>query len=194
MTRIRPALAPTLAALSTLVLVAGCSAGYNAQSIKPYAPAEGVVADRGDIRILDALVVSVAGSNRGVLSMTVVNRGSQDDQITAITSTRGRIDLTGGTDLPAGGSVVFGADTDPSATIEALSREPGQTIEIVVRFARTLPITLRTVVVAPTGQYASVTPGPQAPEETETPTGTPTVSPTESAGADNTTSPSPSAS
>jgi hypothetical protein len=191
-TRIRPALAPTLAALSTLVLVAGCSAGYGAQSIQPYAPADGVIAERGNVRILDALVVAADGSNRGLLSMTVVNRGDRDDAITDISSPRASINLTGKRVLPAGRSVSFGAGTDPAATVEALSRAPGQEIVLVVRFARTQPITVRTVVVTPTGPYATVTPGPETPDDTDTSTESPSVSPTADAGADNTTSPSPS--
>lgn len=189
MTRIRPALAPTLAALSVLVLVSGCAAGYNAQTIKPYAPADGVVADSGTIRALDAVVVSGAGTGRGVLSMTLVNRGDRDDTLTAITSPSGRVDLTGARALAAGRSVSFGAGTDPAATVESLRRAPGQTIALTLQFARTRPIVLRTVVVSPDGSYASVTPGPQTPEETDTPTPSGTASGTPTGTASGTTTP-----
>jgi hypothetical protein len=196
--RIRPALAPTLAALSVLVLVSGCAAGYNAQSIQPYAPADGVIADSGPLRVLDAVVVSSDGSGRGVLSMTLVNRGDRDDILTSITSPSGRVDLTGSRALAAGRTVSFGAGTDPAATVEALARQPGQTIRLSLEFARNRPIVLRTLVVDPNGAYASVTPGPETPEETDTPTPSETASGsatgTATGTATDTASPSPSAS
>ncbi len=194
MTRIRLALAPTLAALSVLVLVSGCAAGYNAQTIQPYAAADGVIANSGALRVLDALVVSSDGSGRGVLSMVVVNRGLRSDILTGITSPTGRVDLTGSRTLPPRSSVTFGAGTDPAATVEALARKPGQTIRLTLQFARARPIVLRTLVVTPIGPYASITPGPETPEETVTPSPSGTASGTATGTATGTPSPSPSAS
>jgi hypothetical protein len=186
-TRIRPTLAATLAALAALALLAllgGCAAGFGARTIQPYAPSDGVIANTGSLRILDALVVSEPGSGRGVLSMTLVNRGTRDDELTDISSPAGRIDLTGTRTLPAGRSVTFGAGTDPSATLETLTREPGRSLSLRLTFARTQPVTLRTVVVSPIGPYTSVTPGPQTPEETtDTPTPVGTATGTATAGA-----------
>lgn len=181
MSRTRAALAPILAALSVLVVVSGCAAGYSARTVQPYAPSDGIVTDSGSLRILDAIVV--AAGDRGVLSMTVVNRGDRDDELTGITSGGGQVDLTGSRDLPAGQAVRFGADTDPSATIEGLSRAAGQTIRLRLTFAGSQPVTLDTVVLGPRGAYANVTPGPQSPEETETPseTSSSSESPSESA-------------
>jgi len=187
-TRIRPVLAAPLAALTALVLVGGCSAGYDAQTIKPYAPSDGVLANSGSLRVLNALVISQDGSGRGLLSMTIVNRGRRDDRLTDITSPVGRVDLTGNRDLPAGGAVGLGAGTDPAATIEALARVPGQAVTLHLTFARAEPLTVRTVVVSPTGPYASLTPGPQTPEaDTASPTGT--ASPTDTASATGTATP-----
>lgn len=188
MTRRPVALVPLLSALAVAVAVSGCAAGYGAQSVQRYAPADGVIADSGALRVLDALVVSSEGSGRGVVSMTITNRGARDDELTGITSPTGRVDLTGNRVLPAGRSVSFGADTNPAATIEALAREPGQTIRLRLAFARTEPITLRTVVVSPVGPYATVTPGPETPDETDT------SSPSPSGTATPSESPSPSAS
>jgi hypothetical protein len=149
----------------------GCAAGMNAQTVKPYAPADGVVANSGDIRILNALVVADGSTGAGVVSLTIVNRGRRDDSLTGLTSPDGTVDLTGTRDLPAGAAVRFGATTEPSATISALTKQPGATITLRFEFARTRPITLDSVVLPATGAYADITPGPETPaaEPTDTP-------------------------
>ena len=35
----------------------GCAAGFDATSIKPYAPSDGILANSGDLRVLNTLVV-----------------------------------------------------------------------------------------------------------------------------------------
>ncbi len=173
MSRIRPVLTPVLVALSLLMVTTGCAAGLNAQTLKPYAPADGVMANSGDIRILNALVVVADDSSgTGVVSLTIVNRGNRDDSLTDLTSPDGTVDLTGTRDLPAGSAVRFGATTEPSATISDLTKQPGETITLRFVFARTNPITLETVVLPATGPYTSITPGPVTPavEPTDTPT------------------------
>jgi hypothetical protein len=181
--RTRAALAPILAALSVLVVVSGCAAGYGARTVQPYAPSDGIVTNSGSLRILDAIVVAAGDGDRAVLSMTVVNRGNRDDELTGIASKGGQVDLTGSRELPAGQAVRFGADTDPSATVENLTRAPGETIRLRLTFSRSQPVTLDTLVLRPLGAYASLTPGPQTPEDTETPseTSSSSESPSESA-------------
>jgi hypothetical protein len=171
--RIRPVLTPVLLALTPLVLVTGCAAGMNAQTLKPYAPADGVVANSGSIRVLNALVVEDP-TGTGVVSLTIVNRGNRDDNLTDLTSPDGSVDLTGTRDLPAGAAVRFGATTAPSATISSLVKPPGATITLRLAFRHTLPITLHTIVVAAAGAYADITPGPETPSESQTPTDLPT--------------------
>jgi hypothetical protein len=182
--RIRPVPTPVLSALSSLALLAalttGCAAGQNAQTTQPYSPADGVVANSGDIRVLNALVVAGEAGGDGVVSLTIVNRGSREDSITGLTSPDGTVDLTGMPELPAGKAVRFGATTDPAATISGLASKPGQSIKLTLRFARTEPITLDTVVVPATGAYADITPGPETPVDTTTETPTDSASPSES--------------
>lgn len=181
MRRIRPLLTPALLAATTVALLTGCAAGQGAQSIKPYAPADGVVANSGDIRVLNALVVAGEGSTDGVVSLTIVNRGDRDDQLTGLTSKDGTVDLTGSGALAPGSAVRFGAGTDPAATISGLTSAPGREITLQLSFARTEPITLRTVVVPATGAYAELTPGPATPaEDTPSPTDSITETPTDS--------------
>jgi hypothetical protein len=174
--------APLVAAAATAAsLLVGCSAGFDATSIQPYAPADGVLANTGDIRVLNALVVAPEDERTGVLSMTIVNRGTTDDRLTDITSPHGSVDLTGDTTLPAGGAVRLGADTDVSAQISGLTKQPGETIRLRIRFARTQPVTVDTVILPATGDYAGLTPSP-TPTPTPTPTSTPTSTATATAG------------
>jgi hypothetical protein len=165
-------LAPVLLALSALVLASGCSAGLQAQTVKPYSPADGVMGDSGDIRVLNALVVADATGSTGVVSLTIVNRGNEDNSLTDLTSPDGTVDLTGTRDLPAGQAVRFGATTEPSATISDLTSKPGENITLVLTFARSEPLRLRTIVLPAAGPYADLTPGPETPadESSDTPT------------------------
>lgn len=176
---------PTLAALAAVVtataLLGGCSAGFDATSTKPYAPADGVIASSGDLRVLNALVVAADGGDEGadgIVSMTVVNRGTQDDRVTGITTPSGSVAVDGDTRLPAGGSLTFGA-AGTTATVSGLAKAPGQAIELRVAFARAEPVRLRTVVVPAVGEYATLTPSP-SPTPTPSPTETPTESPSPS--------------
>jgi len=173
---------PTLAALAAVVtataLLGGCSAGFDATSTKPYAPADGVIASSGDLRVLNALVVVAEGGDEGLVSMTVVNRGTQDDRVTGITTPSGSVAVDGDTRLPAGGSLTFGA-AGTTATVSGLAKAPGQAIELRVAFARAEPVLLRTVVVPAVGEYATLTPSP-SPTPTPSPTETPTESPSPS--------------
>ena len=177
MSRIRSALTPVLLALTPLVFATGCAAGMNAQTLKPYAPADGVVANSGSIRVLNALVVEDSTAT-GVVSLTIVNRGNRDDSLTDLTSPEGSVDLTGTRDLAAGAAVRFGATTEPSATISSLIKPPGASITLRLAFRHTLPITLHTVIVPAAGIYADITPGPETPSESQTPTDTSSPSPT----------------
>jgi hypothetical protein len=167
--RIRTALTPVLLALTPLALATGCAAGMNAQTLKPYAPADGVVANSGNIRVLNALVVEDSTAT-GVVSLTIVNRGDKDDSLTDLTSPDGSVDLTGTRDLPAGAAVRFSATTEPSATISSMVKPPGQTITLRLSFTHSRPITLHTVVVPAAGAYADITPGPETPSDSPTPT------------------------
>ena len=172
MSRTRPVLTPVLLALSALALTTGCAAGTNAQTLQPYSPGDGVLANSGDIRVLNALVVADATGTTGVVSLTIVNRSNtRDDSLTDLTSTDGSVDLTGTRDLPAGHAVRFGAATEPSATISDLTRKAGQEITLTLAFGRTEPITVHTLVLPAKGAYADITPGPETPAATtDTPT------------------------
>ena len=158
--RARASLAAVIAGVAAAALLAGCSAGFDATSTEPYAPSDGILANSGDLRVQNALVVASDTLSSGVVSMTIANRGERDDRLTGLTSPDGTVDLTGDGSLPAGTAVQFSSDTDPSATISELTALPGETITLRLTFARSEPLRIDTVVVPADGYYASITPGP----------------------------------
>ena len=158
--RIRALTAAT--AVLSAALLAGCASGFDATSIKPYAPSDGILADSGDLRVLNILVVST-GAN-GVVIGSIANRGTSKDALTGLTSPDGTVDLTGTGKVGAKNAIRLGADTATSATISSLTKLPGETITLKLTFQRADPVTIRTVVVPASGDYASITPAPTATE------------------------------
>lgn len=149
-------------AVVAVPLLAACSSGFNATSLQPYAPADGILVDNGDLRIQNALVVSSPSATSGVVSAAIANNGDRPDRLTGVTSPDGQVDLTGSGALPPGGSLPLGADTGTSATITGLKKLAGETITLRLTFRRADPVTFTTVVVPATGGYATITPGPTA--------------------------------
>ena len=155
--------ASTAAAAVTLAgLLSGCGAGFDATSVKAYAPSDGIMADSGHLRILNTLVVASDSFSSGVVVATIVNDGSKADELTSITSPDGKVDLTGDGTIEPGAAVHLGAGTELSATLSSLTSLPGETITLHLRFTRADPVTIRTVVVPASGPYTSITPAPTA--------------------------------
>ena len=154
-----------LASLAAAAAVTtGCGAGFDATALQSYAPADGVQGSSGQMRVLNALVVAPgegSAGSAGVVIMAVVNGSSVDEEITSVETDAGSVDYTGSTTIQAGGTVTFGAGSDPAAVVDGLSAEPGEEITVKVSFAEAEPISLRTVVVSATGDYESVTLAPE---------------------------------
>jgi copper(I)-binding protein len=145
-----------------LALATGCGSGFDATARQSYAPGDGVQAGSGDLRVVSALVVAPEGSSDGVLMMAVVNNSDTDEEITSIDSAGATADYTGSHVIPANQTVVFGAGSDSSVTLHKLGAKPGEAVTVRIGFADAEPITLHTVVVPATGDYASITPAPAA--------------------------------
>lgn len=143
-------------------LLSGCSAGFGATSNQPYAPSDGINAESETMRALNVLVVADHGATSGVVVMSLANRGAGDDRLTGIESPDATVTVTGGADLPAGGAVSFRNDSDATAVVSDLAKKPGEAIELTLRFSRSEPITLRTVILPPDGPYAGITPSATA--------------------------------
>jgi hypothetical protein len=150
------------AAVALAGLLSGCGAGFDATSVKAYAPSDGIMADTGHLRILNTLVVASASYSSGVIVATIANDGARADELTSITSPDGQVDLTGDGTIEPGAAVSLSAGSELSATITSLTSLPGETITLHLRFTRADPVTIRTVVVPASGPYASITPAPTA--------------------------------
>ena len=155
--------------IATAALAAGlltaCGAGFDATAIQPYSPSDGTMANTGDIRIQNALVVASPTVSTGVIVASIANRGDRDDTHTGITSPDGTVDLTGDGSLAAESAIRLGAGSNPSATISNLTKLAGQAITLRFTFAKSEPVSLRTVVLPASGVYTSITPGPTTPAE-----------------------------
>ena len=143
----------TVAAVPAL---AACG-GFNAVTTRPYAPADGALANSGDIRVQNILVVAAEGSTTGVVSTAIANRGNRSERLLGMTSPQGTVNLTGNGALPANSSVSLGSGTDLSATVTGLTATPGRTVRLVLTFAHAQPLTIDTLVVQQSGYYASIT-------------------------------------
>ncbi len=103
--------ATAAAALALTGLLSGCGAGFEATSTKPYSPSDGIMADTGDLRILNTLVVAGASFSSGVVVATIANDGTEADELTEMTSPDGKVDLTGDGTIEPGAAVQLSAGT-----------------------------------------------------------------------------------
>lgn len=154
----RRRLALALVVLATPLLSA-CAAGFDATSLKPYSPADGVYAENEAVRALNVLLVVDEDGSTGLLSMTLANRSGTDDEVTGVETDGGTASLAAPVDLPAGATTTFGGeDADAQVLVEQVSTEPGRVVEVRLTFSSAPPLSVRTVVVAAEGDYAEVTP------------------------------------
>ena len=201
MTRTRRTLLAALLA-SLLTALAGCGAGFDAQTNQVYTPAEGVRVRVGDIELLNVLVVAPAepesgtpaeggstaspspepGGASGVLLMTVANRGQRADSLAGVqardvggTGTEGPKEVA-----PRGVLRVGTGNGDTRVTLRGLKAKPGGIVELRVVLAGAGAVVVKVPVVAAEGAYASVTASPEptpAPTASGTPTTTPSTTP-----------------
>jgi copper(I)-binding protein len=159
-----------------LVLTACIDAVPDAQQSRSYA--DGVEGTSGDIRVLNALVVTGENADSGVVSMTIVNRGSRPEQLVAIESNIGTVELSGTQRIAPNRSLSIGAGDGATAIVRGTEAEPGEAVTLTLRFRNADSIRLRTVVVPANGEYETITPSPSPTPSESLPS--PAASPTES--------------
>ena len=154
--------ATAAALLLALSVTAGCAASFGAQTQQPYQAAEGANADTGPIAARNLLIVADA-EGKGVLWGTLVNNGTTDDRLAAVTvdpSVEGV--KTGGSQelpLPAGQAVPLGTR---GKAITVTGAKPGRMIKLTLSFGEAAPITAQIPVLAE--DHYSPTPRPETEE------------------------------
>ncbi|MEV8378659.1 hypothetical protein AB0P21_38320 [Kribbella sp. NPDC056861] len=174
----RTALAGAAVALS--VVVAGCGAGFDAQTTKPYQPAEGTNAESGAIVVRNLLVLADA-EGKGKLQGTFVNNEQGDDSLVCIAATDAKPPADAAAaaspcpfqtyatapfrfvnfkalDLKAGTAQNLPAPTGLPVTVEG--GKPGQMLKVTLTFAKAGPISTSIPVL--TTDHYSPSPAPEA--------------------------------
>lgn len=147
-----------VAALLVFVL-AGCTASFDAQTSKPYNPAQGVNVDAGENGELKLRnIVAVAEEpGRATLVGTVVNAGSAD-VLNGVDVAGGSAELTPNNPSLAPGvtQIGYGEDDVVTVVLDSPRIEPGHTIALTFRFGTAAPVTIDTQVVLNRGAFADV--------------------------------------
>jgi hypothetical protein len=169
---VRPrGLAALLSVLGLLLALAAC--GNDAQTLRPYTPAEGVNVDAGNpadpegvVNVRNLLIISREPGS-GILSASLVTSGR--DQLReisgfAIKPEGGQgaplqVDLTNTVSIANRAQVVLTDETP--ITVRSVDLAPGRTASMTLTFAKAGEVTLIVPVVDGTeGQYASISPAP----------------------------------
>ena len=161
-----------LAALGLLLVTGAC--GNDAQTLRPYTPAEGINIDVGDpaeyrrvVHVRNLLIISKA-EGQGVVSATLVT--DDRDELTALTGVPIKGDGTEGAPFTANLSqtVSFGNGaqivlTDrPLITVSSPDLVPGQTSNVTLQFKNAGEAKVVVPIVdGNEPQYASISPSPE---------------------------------
>lgn len=132
MTGSRPAHRPTTVAALALaagLALAGCSATNPIQTDRPYAAADGVRVQIGDVRAENLLAVTTKAGAAGALSGALVNTGSADADVTLTVGETSQEVI-----VPAGGSVYLGtgSDTGEQVPLPTVTAAPGALLDVTL--------------------------------------------------------------
>lgn len=165
----------TLPAIATLTIaaasMAGCSWMSPVQTMKTYAPADGVEADLGSLKVTNLLVVTDKEGAEGTVVGSVTN-SSNDEQ--TISFGEGPAEK-----VPAGGVLNL---QQSGLTVPAVKAPPGAMTQMTLTSPQSGSVAVQVPVLARQGIYATVTPaaGEATASATETPAASDTAAPSES--------------
>jgi hypothetical protein len=164
-------LAVALVAALGLLLVAGC--GMNAQTTKPYTPAEGINIDVGDpaqnnlvVHVRNLLIIA-KGPGQGVLSASLVTNSR--DALTQVSGKPIKLDGSDGApftvSMPNSVTIANGAEVVltnmPLIVLKSADLVAGLSATITLQFQNAGATTLKVPVVdGGQPQYASISPAP----------------------------------
>ena len=152
-----------------LVGLAGC--GFDAQTNKPYTPADGTNADIGTdgaLKIRNLVIISKT-KGEGVVSASLI--GNAEDQLNSVSVTPIKADSSSGaavmatppTPLKLGGGSLTVLTNVASLSVQAPDLMAGLTATVTMNFTNAGPVTLRSPVVDGTlPPWSNVTPGVSA--------------------------------
>ena len=149
------------ATIALVLALAGCGAGRNAATLKPYTPTDGVQGTAQSIKVRDVVLVSLPDGT-GVLVATAVQTGSLQDRITGIAVNGKPASLAPASPMLVQNSPIrFAGDTaNASADIPGLNATPGTLVEIEFTFQSSGTLTLDALVRDNKDEFASVTSTP----------------------------------
>ena len=149
------------AAVALVLALAGCGAGRNAATLKPYTPTDGVQGTAQDIKVRDVVLVSLPDGT-GVLVATAVQTGSVQDRITGIAVNGKPANLAPASPVLAQNLPIrFAGDTaNASADIPGLNATPGTQVKIEFTFQSSGTLTLDALVRDNKDEFASITTTP----------------------------------
>ena len=147
--------------VALVLTLAGCGAGKNAATFKPYTPTDGVQGSAQSVKVRDVVLVSMPDGT-GVVVGTVVQTGTVQDRITGIT-----VDGKPASMVPASplltqnAPIRFAGDSaNASADIPGLNAVPGTLATIEFTFEISGTVTLDAIVRDNKDEFAGVTATP----------------------------------
>ncbi|MFC4118473.1 copper chaperone PCu(A)C [Nonomuraea zeae] len=183
----RPRWIVVAAAFLAAPVLAGCGAGFDATTNKPYAPNEAqVLIDQGsygkrDIQIPQAFILGpdagaqLAWRGSAPIYLNILNTAGAPDTLQAVSAGNlGTVKVTAPIQLPSNQLVNTGKPT-PQIMLEAISKSlrGGESIKLDLQFAKAGIVSLNVPVVTRSREYKDYPPAPNA---TPAPTPTPTPS------------------
>ncbi|MGI8576575.1 MAG: hypothetical protein ACR2KG_01375 [Nocardioidaceae bacterium] len=154
-------------------LLAGCAAGFSAQTNQPYQPAEGITVRQGAVFVIDTLVVANDKGN-GTVVAALVNQANRADSLVIVTaSEQGRpLRVTNTAGKPIRLPSQTGVQLANSGDIRVDGHfRPGDIVTLDFEFANAAPVRIDAPVLSDSSEYADVPVGPVRP--TAGPTMTP---------------------
>lgn len=161
----RPAVVTVAAAVGSALLLGGCSFTSRDVVLEPYAPADGVQTELGDVLVRNVLVVSEGAGSEGLLVAALANRG--DEVATVVVEVGGQV--AGEVEVPVNGTLQLGPTSTTGGTgagarevgtvvVDQVEAAAGDVVEVRFSDATTGTVSLQAPVLLPSGYYEGFTP------------------------------------
>jgi hypothetical protein len=151
----------TAAVFALVLALAGCGAGKDAATLKPYTPTDGVQGATQDIKVRDVVLVTMPDGT-GVVVGTVVQTGAVQDRVTGIIVNGKPASVVPAAPLLAQNAPIrFAGDTaNASADIPGLNAVAGTLATVQFMFETSGTVTLDAIVRDNKEEFASVSATP----------------------------------